>query len=120
MPACEVNSDKVLRPAALGGTEFNPATAGRERRAARHRAAAGVIEITATCEAHKLRLQVCDDGAGLPEDYTAEDEGVGLRNTRARLARLYGDEHSFALRNGAGLMVEMVIPFHAVEATTNS
>ena len=75
-----------------------------------------MIEISAARAAGKLRLLVSDDGPGLPDAFSVETEGIGLRNTRARLARLYGDEHSFALRNGVGLTVEMVIPFHALAA----
>jgi hypothetical protein len=37
---------------------------------------------------------VRDDGVGLPEHLV---EGVGLTNTRTRLAQLYDDEQSFAL-----------------------
>jgi len=51
----------------------------------------------------------------LPNDFQVQSEGVSLSNTRARLERLYGGKHSFALRNGAGLTAELVILFHAVE-----
>jgi LytS/YehU family sensor histidine kinase len=78
---------------------------------------AGLIEITATRVGEMLLLQVRDDGRGLPPDAT---EGVGLSNTRARLQQLYGGAHRFNLRNGAGLTVELAIPFHAVEATTSN
>lgn len=96
--------------AAVPSLILQPLVENAVRHGIARRAAAGLIEISAAREAGQLRLQVRDDGPGLPEDFAAEDEGVGLRNTRARLARLYGDEHSFALLNGAGLTVEVVIP----------
>ena len=43
----------------------------------------------------RLRLEVRDDGPGLPEG--GPREGIGLANTRARLAQLYGDDHRFEL-----------------------
>ena len=103
--------------AAVPSLILQPLVENAVRHGIAQRAAAGVIEIIAARKAGRLRLQVCDDGPGLPEDFAAEDERVGLRNTRARLARLYGDEHSFALRNGAGLAVEIEIPFRLT--TTN-
>lgn len=68
----------------------------------------GLIEISATRAGEMLLLQIRDDGRGLPPDIV---EGVGLRNTRARLQQLYGDAHRFLLRNGNGLTVELAIPF---------
>lgn len=106
--------------AAVPSLILQPLVENAVRHGIARRAEAGVIEITAAREANRLRLQVRDDGPGLRKDFAAEDEGVGLRNTRARLARLYGDKHNFALRNGAGLTVELAIPFHAVEATTRN
>jgi signal transduction histidine kinase len=76
------------------------------------RAAAGLIEIKAWRDGDKLWLQVRDDGPGLAADSSAvSEQGVGLPNTRARLERLYGQAHSFALHNGAGVTVELALPF---------
>jgi signal transduction histidine kinase len=62
-----------------------------------------------------LELEVRDDGRGLPDGGHALREGVGLRNTRERLARLYGDAHDFALRNrvAGGVIVAVTVPFRA-------
>ncbi|MCA1616609.1 MAG: histidine kinase [Acidobacteria bacterium] len=82
------------------------------------RAAAGRIEIRAARRNGSLHLRVRDDGAGLPRE--ADDSGrrrggVGIANTRARLAQLYGAGHGFEMRNapGGGLCVEITIPFRA-------
>ena len=51
----------------------------------------------------------------MPEDWDEDNGGVGLSNTRARLAGLYGDEHRFELNNatGGGLEVRLTIPFRS-------
>jgi sensor histidine kinase YesM len=42
------------------------------------------------------------------------NDGVGLGNTRARLAHLYGSAHQFQFTNlnGGGFQVSISIPFH--------
>ncbi len=78
----------------------------------------GRIEIGADREEGMLHLFVRDNGRGLLNgEQQALKEGVGLANTRARLAHLYGSTHRFALVNppGGGLMVDMEIPFKISE-----
>ncbi|MGH9944732.1 MAG: sensor histidine kinase [Pyrinomonadaceae bacterium] len=80
------------------------------------RAAPGRVEISAERQNGSLRLRVRDNGPGLSVNPTAQQtskEGLGLRNTRARLARLYGDAHRFELSNDpeGGLIVTLEIPF---------
>jgi two-component system, LytTR family, sensor kinase len=78
-------------------------------------AKAGRIEIRSEVEGDRLRLQVSDDGPGLPAASARNGRGVGLSNTRARLEKLYGAKHRFELANGAagGLVVTMEIPLHS-------
>lgn len=73
----------------------------------------GEIVVQARRLGGDLAIEVRDDGRGLTADARAR-EGVGLANTRARLAQLYGDRHYFVLRAQpeGGVMVELVIPFH--------
>ena len=86
------------------------------------RAAGGHVAVRAGRRGDQLRLEVSDDGAGLPDaaDATA---GLGLANTRARLDQLYADRHEFALRNreSGGLEVVLTIPFRlaAEQAAAN-
>ena len=85
------------------------------------RAAAGRIEIHAERLNGSLRLQVRDDGRGLPDGTNGTNgRGVGIANTRARLAQLYGAEHDFEMRAapGGGLCVEITIPFRAAPQPT--
>jgi sensor histidine kinase YesM len=77
------------------------------------RAGAGHLRITAELDEGVLTLQVEDDGPGLSSNRgELLREGVGLRNTRARLMHLYGDEASLALVDvpGGGLRVNITIP----------
>jgi LytS/YehU family sensor histidine kinase len=57
-----------------------------------------------------LRLEVEDDGPGLPAVFK---EGVGLANTKARLRRLYGADHAFRLERGqaGGVLVTIELPY---------
>ena len=73
--------------------------------------AAGLVEIGAWRENGSLLLSVRDDGPGL----SAADggrEGVGLTNTRARLARMYGDQQGLEMENaeGGGTRVTIRLP----------
>jgi signal transduction histidine kinase len=62
------------------------------------RAARGILRIAAEAAGERLRIEVSDDGVGLPASMV---EGVGLSNTRRRLRELYGQAHSFAIGPGA-------------------
>jgi two-component system, LytTR family, sensor kinase len=75
------------------------------------RASAGRVEISAVRRARALCITVGDDGQGLSDG--AQREGVGLSNTRQRLAQLYDGQSRFELRNRASGGVEaiLMIPF---------
>ena len=62
--------------------------------------AGGRIAIAATRHGDRLRVAVTDDGPGLAG--IPFIEGIGLRNTRERLARLYGGAGHFELVTPAG------------------
>jgi LytS/YehU family sensor histidine kinase len=77
----------------------------------------GRIAVHAAREGMRLRIEIRDSGNGLPPDrLTALNRGVGLGNTRARLAHLYPSAHQFAFSNlDDGFCVTVGIPFE-VEA----
>ena len=80
------------------------------------RSTPGLIEIEAKLLSDRLRIQVRDNGPGLPEHRTSQQfkKGLGLANTETRLKRLYGADHLFDLSNdpAGGLIVTLEIPFH--------
>jgi LytS/YehU family sensor histidine kinase len=82
------------------------------------RESGGMIRIEGRTRAGMLELAVIDDGPGLREGAASSDgRGVGLRNTRERLAVLYGQQHRFAVLNSnPGLRIDMAVPLETVQA----
>jgi two-component system LytT family sensor kinase len=81
------------------------------------RSSPGLIEIEAERRNSTLRIQVRDNGPGLPGHRTSENmftKGLGLANTEKRLEQLYGAAHLFDLSDHpeGGLVVTLEIPFH--------
>jgi sensor histidine kinase YesM len=81
------------------------------------RSTTGLLEIEAKRLNGTLRIQVRDNGPGLPKHRTSDNlikKGLGLANTETRLERLYGADHFFDLSNdpAGGLIVTLEIPFH--------
>jgi signal transduction histidine kinase len=70
----------------------------------------GALVIRATRDEQSLHLQVRDTGPGLPQETKPHRLGIGLSNTQARLARLYGSRQRFELLNDHGLVVNIQIP----------
>ena len=73
----------------------------------------GAIRIEGRTRGAMLELAVADDGPGLNAGATPRvGRGVGLRNTRERLAVLYEERHRFVtLDNKPGLRIELGLPF---------
>ncbi len=73
------------------------------------------VTIHAAREDGHLRLQVSDDGAGLPAGWQWDAHaGVGLTNTKQRLEQLYPAAHHLTVNNaeGGGVTVKITLPFH--------
>lgn len=73
----------------------------------------GHVLVRAARAGQILRLEVRDDGVGVdPSRLSDLEHGVGLSNTRSRLAHLYGERHRFAVVHppGGGLSVQIDIP----------
>jgi len=75
------------------------------------------IEVGARSAGDSLALTVSDDGPGLASP-TPGHSGIGLTNTRARLARLYGNRARLDVEQavGRGVRVTITIPMRAVQA----
>jgi sensor histidine kinase YesM len=72
----------------------------------------GHVEVLGRVEAGKLHLEVRDDGPGLGDGIRRAKEGIGLTNTRERLAKIYGAQGHLVLRSepGRGMSVQIVLP----------
>jgi signal transduction histidine kinase len=83
----------------------------------------GTLAIEAECRGSRLLVRVGDDGVGMTAGaLDAVNQGVGLTNTRARLARLYGDEARLAFdsRPGRGVVVTIELPFRPAAPTSTA
>ena len=76
----------------------------------------GRVEVRASRSGASLRLEVRDTGPGPLAARAGSGSGVGLRNTRARLAHLYGAAQRLELAQvpGGGTLVSIEIPWHGV------
>jgi two-component system LytT family sensor kinase len=73
----------------------------------------GSVAVAITAEGGVLRLSVVDDGPGV-ETGPPPRQGVGLANTAARLAELYGGSSRFSLDSGdGGFAATIEIPFRS-------
>lgn len=70
----------------------------------------GHVAVKASRDGTSLRLEVADDGPGLSG---ASGNGIGLTNTRERLARLYGPAGRVEMLADHGLTVRLTVPFRA-------
>ena len=78
----------------------------------------GTIRVEGRTRGSMLELAVSDDGPGLNGNpVPSGGRGVGLRNTRERLAALYDDRHRFAtIDNKPGLRIELGLPLQVTPA----
>jgi two-component system, LytTR family, sensor kinase len=79
----------------------------------------GMVRIEGRTRERVLELSVVDDGPGLRDGGApGERRGVGLRNTRERLAVLYGENYRFVVFNAhPGLRIDMGLPLETAAAT---
>ncbi len=72
----------------------------------------GRVEVRGRVEDGQLLLEVRDDGPGLGDGSRRAKEGVGLTNTRERLAKTYGSRGQLSLRSepGRGVAVQIILP----------
>jgi two-component sensor histidine kinase len=109
--------DLALRRALVPRFLLQPLVENALRHGIARRADAGLVEVSARRESGDLVLLVRDDGPGLPTGFAA-GAGVGLSNTRARLAELYGAGASLEIANagGGGVAATVRLPYHEAEA----
>lgn len=110
----EMTIDPDTLEAQVPNLILQPLVENAIRYAVAPRTTKSTVEICATRLDGQIELQVRDDGSGINEADKTSAHGVGLRNTRERLEKLYGAAQRFQLSPAAsgGLQVTITIPFH--------
>jgi two-component system, LytTR family, sensor kinase len=110
----EMNVDSDVRDALVPNLILQPLVENAVKHGVNKIDGVGRIEILAHRTGDRVLLAVRDNGPALFRDKPPSSEGVGLRNTRARLLQLYGTEQSLTLRpaQGGGLLAEVTLPYH--------
>jgi two-component system, LytTR family, sensor kinase len=115
--AVEFDVDPATLDAAVPNLRLQPLVENAVRHGIAPRSAPGVIRVRSRAVDGTIELRVADDGVGLGARSPASlREGVGLSNTRARLAQLYGASARFEIvapRDG-GFEVRLTLPFRLV------
>lgn len=82
------------------------------------RPAGGCLQVRVVDRDERLCLEVSDDGPGSGQPSPSAGQGVGLSNTRARLANLYGEDHEFRIEDGPeGFTVYIELPLEFAPET---
>ena len=76
------------------------------------KAGPGRVDVLGSVKEGRLHLEVRDDGPGLFNGSARAKEGIGLSNTRERIAKIYGAQGHLSLRSepGRGVTVQIVLP----------
>lgn len=108
-----IEMDPALARAAVPRFLLQPLVENALRHGIARRAEAGVLQVSAHRENMQLVLAVRDDGPGLPNEMDAAS-GVGLSNTRARLAALYRGAATLSIENveSGGVIATVRLPYH--------
>jgi two-component system, LytTR family, sensor kinase len=111
--AIRMTVDEPLLDALVPSLILQPLVENAIRHGVAMREDSTCVAIDAWATGSVLALRVRDDGPGLPSGWDAERcSGVGLRNTRARLAGLYGQAAELALTGGpaGGVDAQVTLP----------
>jgi signal transduction histidine kinase len=115
----QIEADPQLLDCVVPNLILQPIVENAIRHGVSQRAAHGHVEVRASRAGDALRLEVRDNGRGLPEGAEVcranqGGGGVGLANTRARLQQLYGGSYRFDIANApaGGAVVTLELPLH--------
>jgi two-component sensor histidine kinase len=108
----EERVDEQARRVLLPGLILQPLVENAVKHGVSRKIGGGRVTIEARLEQGDLRLAVRDTGVGVREGAAVFEDGVGLRNVRDRLMRLYGDQYmpEVTSRPGHGTTVSLRIP----------
>ena len=111
--AVDIDVEAGARAALVPTLVLQPLVENAVKHGIAPRGEGGHVGVAAHRANGSLLLRVTDDGPGLPPGGPPRD-GVGLANTRDRLAKLYGPDATLDLKNRpeGGLVAEVRLPFH--------
>ncbi|KPJ96601.1 MAG: hypothetical protein AMS18_00635 [Gemmatimonas sp. SG8_17] len=109
----KIDADHDTLDAQVPNLILQPLVENAIRHGIAKRTAASLVAIKAHRNDDVLVLDVIDDGPGLA-GVDRLGNGVGISNTRARLAQLYGNQQKLDLRNAVsqGAVATLTLPFH--------
>jgi signal transduction histidine kinase len=116
----EYDIDDAVTDALVPSLVLQPLVENSLKYAVAPREEGGRLRIAAGEHEGSLKLVVADDGPGLPVGVElGTGRGVGFRNTRERLAALYGDAQKLAVRFARpGLRFEITLPLERATEPT--
>jgi two-component system LytT family sensor kinase len=110
----ETDVDPVVLSALVPNLILQPLVENAIRHGIAPRRTPGLIRLSVWRDPDDLWIEVRDNGVGLPRGRgNAAVEGVGLRNTRARLTQLYNHDHMLILDDapGGGCCTRIRLPY---------
>lgn len=104
--------EERARPLLLPGLILQPLVENAVRHGISKKIGGGAVVIRAAVDDGILRLTVRDTGVGIDAADSMFERGIGLRNVRDRLVKLYGEDYAPAIgtANGEGTTVTLRIP----------
>lgn len=110
--AVEERIDDRARRVALPELLLQPLVENAVKHGISRKIGGGRVRIEAALSNGELRLTVGDTGAGVANGAAIFDSGVGLKNVRERLLRLYGPDYAPVVKSvvGEGTTVTLRIP----------
>jgi len=118
----EMKIDRDTLAAKVPSLILQPIVENAIRHGIAARNAGGAVSLSASRHNGRLQINVYNDGPTLPAGWRIEDcDGVGLANTRARIAQLYGAAGRLEAHNCGerGVEIRLTIPFLPMEGARN-
>jgi len=106
----DVSADSAVREALVPSLVLQPIVENAITHGMADRPDIGHVAVRVRRNGNALWLEVSDDGPGLAAP-PGDGNGIGLANTRERVARLYGAAGTVELLAAGGLTVRIAIPF---------
>ena len=113
----EISADTSILDAAVPQMGLQPIVENAVRHGLGQSEEPVLIHVSVCRADGRLTLMVMDDGPGCPTPLF-EEKGIGLKNTRNRLNRLYGAEAALVAENRIprGVRVTMTLPYRTGRA----